>query len=229
MSIKSTLGCVALTLLCAAAASARQSAQDAPLPPSAPPDRIQTIHQEIPWSRAPVTPERMRLRIEEAAVKYQTYAPVPRIVLYDIGYPRDAGEYASLEGYAVILITALSQERGELPLRRVYLSADGKEVELKLLKLVLSEQPANGDVTSKTFGPYRADALYLLPLQLRARPGDLLADFTSNRTGMKVADFAAPLPDDVQGFDLKPPAGAAPPPGVLEQFIRREYPSFFKE
>jgi hypothetical protein len=171
----------------------------------------------------------MRQRIEEAAVKYQAYAPIPRIVLYDIGYPRDAGEYASLEGYAVILITALSQERGELPLRRVYFSADGKEVELKLLKLVLSEQPAVGDATSRTFGPYRADALYLLPLHLRARPGDLLADFTSNRTGMKVADFAAPLPDDVRGFGIKPPASAAPPPDALERLIRREYPSFFKE
>jgi hypothetical protein len=181
------------------------------------------------WDRTAATPELIRRRIEATAVKYQAYAPVPRVVFYDIAYPRDAAEYAGLDGYAVALVTALAQERGELPLRRVYVSAEGQEVELKLLKLVLSEQPAAADVTSKTFGQFRADALYLLPLHLRARPGYLVADFAGHRTGMKVADFATPLPDDVRGFGIKPPAGAAPPAAALEQFVRREYPSFFKE
>lgn len=180
------------------------------------------------WGRSAATPELMRRRIEEAAVKYQADAPVPRVVFYDIAYPRDAREYASLDGHGVILLTALSQERAELPLRRVYVPSDGKEVELRLLKVVLSEQ-APGAPSAGTFGPYRADALYLLPLYLRARPGDLLADFAAGRTALKVADFTLPLPDDVRALGNKPPAGPGPSADALEKFIRREYPSFFKE
>lgn len=186
------------------------------------------VTAEHGWSATAATPELLRRRIEEAAVKYQARAPIPRVVFYDIAYPRDAREYASLDGHGVILLTALSQERGELPLRKVYFPLDGKEVELRLLKLVLSEQ-APGDISAKTFGPYRADALYLLPLYLRARPDYLLADFAAGRTAMKVADFSLPLSDEVQALGIKPPAGAGPSAAALEQFIRREYPSFFKE
>lgn len=189
----------------------------------------QAVGEEHAWSKNPVTPETVRRRVEEAAVKYQAYAPIPRVILYDIGYPKDAREYAGLDGHAVVVITALSQERGELPLRRVYVAADGKEVELQLLKRVLSEQKPGEDVAARTFGPFRADALYLLPLHLRARPGELVADFAANRTGMKVADFSTPLPDDVKGFAVKPPTGAGPSAEALAQFIRREYPSFFRE
>src|SRR5262245_40444936 len=39
------------------------------------------------WRNQPATPARMSQRIEEAAIQYAAYAPVPRIVLYDIGYP----------------------------------------------------------------------------------------------------------------------------------------------
>jgi hypothetical protein len=184
--------------------------------------------EEPRWNKNPATPERMRQRIEEAAVKYQQHAPIPRLILYDIGYPQDAREYASLDGHAVILLTSLSQERGELPLRRVYVSAGGKEVELKLLKLVLSEQSGAGDVSARTFGRFRADALYLLPLHLRAQAGELLADFALNRAGMKVAAFGTPLPDQISALGIKPPTAAGPSADALAQFIRREYPSFFE-
>lgn len=189
----------------------------------------QTLREELPVTYAAVTPEKMRRRIEEAAVKYQEHAPVPRIVLYDVAYPRDAQEHARLDGHAVLLITALSQERGELPLRRLYVSAAGQEVELKLLKLVLSEQTAAGDLSARTFGPFREDALYLLPLHMRARAGELLADFALSRMRMKVVDFGTPLPDDVSKFGIKPPSGAGPSADALQELVRREYPSFFKE
>lgn len=220
-----TLACALTALLCSTGALARQRGGDAQTAPAA---RTRTVLNVKPWSRTPATPEVMRRRIEEAAVKYSAHAPIPRLVLYDIGYPRDRREYAGLDGHAVILLTALSQRREELPLRRVYVSAGGREVELTLLKLVLSEQAAAGDAAAATFGTYRADALYLLPLHLRAGAGDLLADFASGRAGMKLADFGTPLPADVGAFGIKPPTGAGPLADTLEEFIRREYPSFFE-
>jgi hypothetical protein len=220
----------ALALVCSTDAFARQRVQGVIHAPSASVGQARTINgAQQPWRNTPATPERMRQRIEEAAVRYSAYAPVPRLILYDIGYPRDMLEYANLDGHAVVLLTALSQERVELPLRRVYVSVDGKEVELRLLKLVLSEQAANGDVTARTLGRFRADALYMLPLYLRTRAGDLLADFDRNRTGLKVAVFGTPLPDEVSKLGIKPPTGVGPFADTLEEFIRRESPSFFKE
>jgi hypothetical protein len=216
-----------MALACSAGAFARQRGHKARLAPDAPSGK--SLNAAGTWKSAPATPETVRRRIEAAAVKYGARAPLARIVLYDIGYPRDTREYASLDGHAVVLLTALSQERGELPIRRVYVAADGREVELKLLRLVLSEQAAPGDAAARAFGRYRADALYLLPVYLRQRAGELLADFDKNRTGLKVAAFGTPLPGDVNGLGIKPPTGAGPLADTLEEFIRREYPSFFEE
>jgi hypothetical protein len=188
-----------------------------------------SVVEDPVWRNKPATPERMSQRLEEAAAKYQANAPIPRVVLYDIGFPHNDQEYARLDGHAVILLTALSQERGELPLQRVYVLADGKEIELKLLKLVLSEQPADSGVTAQTFGAFRVDALYLLPMYLRMKAADLLVDFGKNRTAFKVATFGTPVSADVGRLNIKPPTGAGPSNETLEEFIKREYPSFFKE
>jgi hypothetical protein len=222
-----TLACLALALVCSADAFARQHGPQLRLATTAPGSK--PVRAAEPWRNSPATPETMRQRIEKAAVKYGAAAPVARIILYDIGYPRDPREYAGLDGHAVVLLTALSQERAELPIRRVYVSADGREVELKLLKLVLSEQAAPFDAAARTFGRFRADALYLLPVYLRTRAGNLLADFDRNRTALKVASFGTPLPGEVNGLGIKPPTGAGPLADTLEEFIRREYPSFFDE
>ena len=194
-------------------------------------DSYQTQHvvEDPVWRNNPATPERMSERIEAAAIKYEANAPIPRVVLYDIGYPNDDQEYAALDGHAVILLTALAQLREELPLRRVYVLVEGKEVELKPLKLVLSQQSVAASVSAKTFGAFRADALYLLPMYLRLKTADLLADFERNKMGFRLATFGTPLPADVGRLNIKPPTGAGPSDKTLEEFIKREYPSFFKE
>lgn len=181
------------------------------------------------WHNNPETPERMSQRIEEAAIKFQANAPIPRVVFYDIGYPHNDQEYTALDGHAVILLTALAQERDELPLQRVYVLVDGKELELKPLKLVLSNQSPASSTSAKTFGAFRADALYLLPMYLRVMVADLMVDFRKNRTGFKVATFGTSLSTEVSRLNIKAPTGAGPSDKTLEEFIKREYPSFFKE
>lgn len=189
----------------------------------------QPIVESPAWRNKPVTPEGLSRRIEEAAIKYQANAPISRVVLYDIGYPHDDQEYSSLDGNAVMLITALSKEREELPLKRVYVLIDGKETELKLIKSVLSEQAANSSLSAKTFGAFRVDALYLLPVVLRMKSADLVADFGRNKTGVKVATFGTPVSAEVGRLSIKAPTGAGPSDKTLEEFIKREYPSFFNE
>ncbi|HKR23541.1 MAG TPA: DUF2314 domain-containing protein [Pyrinomonadaceae bacterium] len=178
------------------------------------------------WKNQPVTPARMNQRIEEAAVQYAAHAPIPRIVLYDIGFPLDEKEAAALDGHGVILLTSVSQVREELPLQRVYVLSEGKEVELKLLKVVLAELNTPEAASAKTFGKFRADALYLLPLSLRVKNVDLLVDFQTNRSAFKVAAFGTPLPDDLKALVAVKSSGAGPSQAALETFVKREYPSF---
>jgi hypothetical protein len=189
----------------------------------------QTITEATTWRTKPATPERMNQRIEESALKYQSNAPIPRIVLYDIGYPRNDEEYNALDGNAVMLITALAQTREELPVKRVYVLVAGKEVELSQLKLVLSEQTTVNGAVAKTFGAFRMDALYLLPMILRMRHSDLLVDFAQTRTGMKVAVFGTPLSAEVSKLTIKDPTGIIRSRETMDEFIRREFPSFFSE
>ena len=54
------------------------------------------------------------------------------MAIYDIGYPKDANEFRDLNGYALLLVAAVSQTKEELPIRRVYISVDGKVRRLDL-------------------------------------------------------------------------------------------------
>lgn len=193
-------------------------------------DSFQVTHSvgATEWAKQPVTPANMNQRIEAAAVKYAANAPIPRIVLYDIAFPDGEKEYAALDGNAVILLTAVSQNRDELPLQKVYAVSEGKEIELPLLKVVLAELQQTDTASVKTFGRFRADALYLLPMSLRVKNVDLLVDFQANRTAFKIAAFGSPLPDDVNRLVSIKPSGAGPAQAALETFVKREYPSFFQ-
>ncbi|HEX8176526.1 MAG TPA: hypothetical protein VF543_15655 [Pyrinomonadaceae bacterium] len=179
------------------------------------------------WGNKPATPERISQRIEEAAIKYQANAPIPRVALYDIAYPHNNQEITDLDGNAVILITALSQVQEELPLKRVYVLMDGKEIELRRVKLILSEQSAANSQVAKTFGPFRADALYLLPVYLRMKPAALMIDFGNNQTSIKAATFGTGVSSEVSRLNIKEPTGKGPSDRTLEEFIKREYPGFF--
>jgi hypothetical protein len=171
----------------------------------------------------------MSQRIEEAAIQYAAHAPIPRIVLYDIAYPHGDKEYAALDANAVILFSALSQDRDELPLQKVYALSEGKEIELKLLRVVLAEIITTDTASAKTFGRFRADALYLLPMSLRVKNSDLLVDFQRNRLAFKVATLGTPLPDELNTLQRMKSSGAGPSQSALETFIKREYPTFFPQ
>lgn len=187
--------------------------------------RREPLNGTSSWRNTPATPEGMNRRIVAAANKYQSDAPIPRIVLYDIGYPLDNDEYEALDAHAVLLLTTLTQERAELPITRVYVLMNGKEVELKSFAKVLSVDTSDQTV-AKTFGQYRMDSLYLLPMELRVKGSDLLVDFSQNRTAMKVAQFGTPLPPQVANLPNRSPKGTAIEKAI-EKFVKREFPSFF--
>lgn len=179
------------------------------------------------WKSQAITPAYMNERIEKAAIRYAANAPIARIIFNDISYPVSEEEYAALDGNAVILLSAISRVRKELPFRRVYVLSEGKEVELKLLNVMVSELPKSESAPAKTFGRYRADALYLLPMSLHAKNAVLLADFQKNSTGFRVVSLDVTLPDELKRLMLIKPAGTGPSQSDLEKYIKHMYPGFF--
>ncbi|MBP7865987.1 MAG: TonB family protein [Acidobacteria bacterium] len=182
----------------------------------------------VKWTNQPATTEKNSRLLEEAAARFAEGQSVPpRVVLYDIGYPHDIEEYNRLNGHAVLMLTAISHRKAELPLKRVYVLYQGRPIELLPVQMVLSDRSGDSSAAVKVFGAFRADILYLLPVYLRKLQCTLLVDFTEGSSGMQVAVFGTPVSPEVGQLPVKPPAGPSPSGQLLDDFIRREFPFFF--
>ena len=178
------------------------------------------------WRQIPATPEEMNQKIEMAALQSKDRGSIPFSVLYNIAYPENSSEYEALNGHAILMLTAISQKQEELPLKSVYVQQDTSRIELKLIRMILSDQSKLDNVTVKVFGAYRMDAVYILPIQLRTKVGTLFADFAQNHSGVKVAVFGSPLPNDVAEIVSHPSKEHTTPLlSALEAFIEQEFPS----
>jgi hypothetical protein len=188
----------------------------------------QTVISEQKWHKNGVSIAGMDQRISDTAEKFKQYGQIPKIAFYDIGYPRDEKEFDELNGYGFLLVVALAQDEKDLPLKRVFISGEGKEIELKLVKSVLSKNEDAESLTVKTFGSYRMDALYAFPVYLRMRKGDLIVEFGLGGEGLKMAGFDGNKPVGIKILPDKMPTEQGLPNEVSEKFIKREYPGFFE-
>lgn len=175
-------------------------------------------------SNSPAAPELVEGRIAAAAREYRQYAPVPRVAFFDIAYPADTAEYRRMGGHAVILVTALSQIRDELPVTP-YLRTKTGDVTLRLVTWVVGGGNPSDSIVPTVFGTNRIDALYLIPVHQAALGADLLVDYARNRTGFKLGSIAASLPPALQPTP-RVAAGAQPAPDAILRLIQREYPGF---
>lgn len=186
-----------------------------------------TVNTETRWHNDKVSIAYMNKQISDAAEKYKEYAPVPRAAFYDIGYPQNKAEFEELDGYCVLLLSTVSQNETELPLKRVYVLIDGKEIELTLFKEVFSKNSDANSQVYKTFGAFKVDSLYLIPVYLTKTSSDLLVDFAENRNGMKVVGFSGEVSVQVKNLPDTKPSGKASLTDAMKKFIKREYPGFF--
>ena len=180
------------------------------------------LERTLGWSRSPISNSALDGRLAEIAVQYRAYAPIPRIAMYDLAYPKDSAEAATLGANAVLVVTAVVQDSTELPLTRVYLvSAAGTE---NLAPVALRASHVPDGAVATTLGRYRLDAIYLLPLALRGTAGDLLADFAAHRQGFRLTTFTGQMPDALLQLGRLPSHSTPPPATALWAMIRREYP-----
>jgi hypothetical protein len=192
-------------------------------------EKVVTVISESKWKQNKVNVADMNKRINDAAEQYKQYAPIPRIAFYDIGFPKDKAEFAELNGYGLLLISAMSQSEVELPIKRVYVVVDGQEIELKSLKQILTKEGNSESQIVKTFGLYRTDTLYLFPVYLRVQQADILIDFAQNRNGMKIASFDGEIPDTLKNLptNIKPTEQKSFD-DAMQRFMKREYSGFFE-
>jgi hypothetical protein len=163
-------------------------------------------------------------RIEVAAQDMnQTYPQGgARYVANDLAYPRDDDEYYKLGKYAVVLISAVTQDAAELPLARVAIRNGATLTDLKLLASGRRET-AEGSVVREMYGRTRQDAFYLVPLDQVKRGATLECDFAANRQGFVIARLSEPPLGFIQA-DPGRKSGAEPSAAVLQAFIAREFP-----
>ena len=133
-------------------------------------------------------------------------------------------EAAAMNGYAVLVVTAVVQDSTELPLLRVYVRSVSGDWDLPLVARVASWFPATDTVVRPTFGRFRLDASYLLPLAARTSQGDLLVDFAAHRQGFRLIHFAGDIPEPVRRLRFTGTSSQQPAATTVWAMVQREYP-----
>lgn len=182
-----------------------------------------------PVSQNPVSPSDMTKRLETSAIRTRKSAPqgAARGSSVDFAWPSDAAEYRALAKHVLVLVSVVTQDVTELPLRRVYVvDPGGKQTELTKL----SSQRSNvrkGSVTSSVLGPYREDGFYLAPAGAMMADGVLQADFAVHRNGLNLYKLPGTPPDFIRAdSDPMPAKDARPETSAVKAMLRREYRGF---
>jgi hypothetical protein len=137
--------------------------------------------------------------------------------------PADAAEYQALAKYVPVLVVVVSQDKAELPLRRVYVDGgNGEATELTRISSVRSVDPKS--FTANILGRNRETSYYLLPVALLSRHGRVIADFAINRTGYQLATLDDNELDYVKAdSDPLPSPGSTPDRAALHDFVERHF------
>ncbi len=182
------------------------------------------VSEELGWTTQPGTPAAIQRRIKDAAKQYEEYAPIPRIALYDVAFPKDRREYEALNKHAIVLVTAITQDPAELPLSRVYIRRRGQDA--KLTKVVAWRSETESDsLTRKVFGKYREDAFYLLPIETYFEPGLLLLDYEQNRFEFILSEYPKEVELDFLASDKDRTSkkGVRIPSATIQEILAREF------
>ncbi len=177
-----------------------------------------------PAGETPITAEVIDKQLSERASLIRKVNPqgADRIVVHTLAWPGDAAEYRALGRNGVLLITAVSRNASELPLAKVYVRMEGRDIPLRKLSSRRTETAA-GSLVRTMFGPYREDALFLAPGGLMLSEAPLMARYALQDTQSRVNSAPVEVPPFVrndQGEAAEPSASA------LKTFVERRFPGF---
>ncbi|HVT54562.1 MAG TPA: hypothetical protein VHD34_00745 [Xanthobacteraceae bacterium] len=176
-----------------------------------------------------VTPDDMTKRLEHSAEKLNKANPAgaDRAAQFDFAWAQDEEEYKALAKHVIVLVSAVSKTKKELPLKRVYIRDKWRhEIPLEQISSERREVPKDS-ITYSIFGPYREDSFYLAPAGLMKGEGEVLADFAANRTGFRLYVLPGTPPDFIEADRHATSAkNARPDPVALKAILEREYSGF---
>ena len=181
-----------------------------------------------PVSQGAVTPADMTERLEKAAMRTKEQAPKggARGSSIDFCWPSSAEEYQAIGKYVLVLVSVVTQDAAELPLRRVYVTVNGEQTELARLSSQRRDVK-KGSTTHPILGPFREDGFYVAPAGLMMRDGYLQADFAIRRSNFNLYKLPGTPPDFVKADnDPMPARDARPEPVALKSLLQREYKGF---
>jgi hypothetical protein len=181
-----------------------------------------------PVSQDPVSQADMTERLEKSAINTEKSAPkgAARGSAIDFCWASSPEEYRALAKHVLVLVSVVTQDKAELPLRRVHVTVDGKETELTRLSSQLSDV-RKGSKTFSILGPYREDGFYLAPAGLMMADGYLQADFAVRRNGFNLYKLPGTPPDFIKADSNPMPApDAKPDTPALKALLQREYRGF---
>lgn len=181
-----------------------------------------------PVSQDPVSLQDMTKRLEKSAIDTAKVAPkgAARGSSVDFSWASSAEEHRALAKHVLVLVSVVTQDSAELPLRRVYVNIDGRETELVRLSSQLSDV-RKGSKTYSMLGPYREDGFYLAPAGSMMADGYLQADFAVRRNGFNLYKLPGTPPDFIKADGNPMPApDARPDTPALKAMLLREYKGF---
>jgi hypothetical protein len=181
-----------------------------------------------PVAQNPVTSAEMTERLEKSAVRTAKSAPkgAARGASVDFSWPADAEEYRKLAKHVLVLVSVVTQDAAELPLRRVYVDSNGKQTQLTRLSSQRSSV-ARESLIFSVLGPYREDGFYLAPAGAMMADGHLQADFAVRRIGFNLYRLPGTPPDFIKSdSDPMPAKDARPETPALKAMLQREYKGF---
>jgi hypothetical protein len=181
-----------------------------------------------PVSQGAVTPADMTERLEKAALRTKEQAPkgAARGSSIDFCWPSSTAEYQAIGKYVLVLVSVVTQEAAELPLRRVYVTVNGEQTELVRLSSQRRDV-GKGSTTFSILGPYREDGFYVAPAGLMMRDGFLQADFATRRNNFNLYKLPGTPPDFIKADnDPMPSKDATPNMPALKALLTREYKGF---
>ena len=163
----------------------------------------QTLSQR-PVSQDAVTPAEMAERLEKAALRTREQAPkgAARGSSIDFCWPSNVEEYQAIGKYVLVLVSVVTQDAAELPLRRVYVTVNGEQTEL--VKLSSQRRDVRkGSTTFSILGPFREDGFYVAPAGLMMSDSYLqrLRDPSQQFQSLQIAGHGAGLHQGRQRSD----------------------------
>jgi hypothetical protein len=181
------------------------------------------------WHDSKVNNQFINDRWAQLAEQYKSSLPVSKVAIFDIGYTRSADEFEKLDGFGVVLVSALSETRDQLPIAKVFVTLNGSDINLVEMHSFLTTGAGISDVVTHGSGGYRMDAIYAFPVWLRFQPVELKVEFAKDKEPMTLAKFTSAMSDTVKALPNRKPKGTVLSLRTARAVHAARVPGLFRE